>query len=89
MPPYSFGDCGAHRPAFFALSRTGSSRASGMFSCSEKFDRIGFERQHLLVDEGAHAQAEVFDLGRECEVHGPYALDLNDLAAVDDDASRR
>ena len=37
MPPYSFGDCGAQRPAFFAFSRTGSSRSSGMFSCSEKF----------------------------------------------------
>ena len=37
MPPYSFGDCGAHRPAFLAFSRTGSSRSSGMFSCSEKF----------------------------------------------------
>jgi hypothetical protein len=37
MPPYSFGDCGAHRPAFLAFSRTGLSRSSGMFSCSAKF----------------------------------------------------
>ena len=31
--------------------------------------RIGFERQHVLGDEVAHAQADVFDLGREREVH--------------------
>src|SRR5471032_1194474 len=37
MPPYSFGDCGAQSPAFLAFSRTGLSRESGMFSCSEKF----------------------------------------------------
>src|SRR5664279_5871997 len=37
MPPYSLGACGAHRPAFLAFSRTGASRASGMFSCSVKF----------------------------------------------------
>ena len=32
MPPYSFGDCGAHSPAFFAFSRTGASRSCGIFS---------------------------------------------------------
>ena len=37
MPPNSLGDCGAHRPAALALARTGASRSSGMFSCSEKF----------------------------------------------------
>ena len=30
---------------------------------------VGLERQHLFLDEGAHAQAEVFDVGREREVH--------------------
>ena len=39
MPPNSFGDCGAHSPAFFAFACTGASRASGIFSCSEKFSR--------------------------------------------------
>src|SRR5450830_1580079 len=36
--------------------------------------RIGFERQHVLLDEGAYAQADGFDLGRQREVHGcfPY-----------------
>ena len=69
MPPYSFGDCGAQRPAFLAFSRTGARRSSGMFSCSEKFMRIGFERQHVLLDEGADANAQGFDLGRQREVH--------------------
>ena len=31
--------------------------------------RIGFERQHVLFDEGAHAQADVLDFGRQREVH--------------------
>ena len=57
MPPNSLGDCGAHRPALRAFSRTGASRSSGMFSCSEKFCGR-FERQHVLVDEGAHAHAQ-------------------------------
>ena len=70
MPPYSFGDCGAQSPAFFAFSRTGSSRSSGMFSCSAKFARSALQRQHVLFDEGAGALAEVLDLGRKREVHG-------------------
>src|SRR5215469_11630002 len=37
MPPNCLGDCGAHNPAFLAFSWTGAIRASGMFSCSEKF----------------------------------------------------
>src|SRR5215471_8121072 len=37
MPPNSLGDCGAHRPAFRAIARTGARRSAGMFSCSEKF----------------------------------------------------
>ena len=69
MPPYSFGDCGAHRPAFFALARTGVEPVLRDVLVLGKIRRIGFERQHVLVDEGAHAQAKVFDLGRECEVH--------------------
>src|ERR1700722_11351768 len=36
MPPYSLGDCGAHRPAFFAFSRTGSERDWGIFFGEEK-----------------------------------------------------
>src|SRR5690348_11761247 len=32
MPPNSFGDCGAQRPAFFALTRTVSSRSRRIFS---------------------------------------------------------
>ena len=31
--------------------------------------RIGFERQHVLLDEGADADAQAFDLGRQREVH--------------------
>ncbi len=30
---------------------------------------VGFERQHVLLDEGAGADAQTFDLGRQCEVH--------------------
>src|ERR1700734_914772 len=57
MPPYSFGDCGAHRPAFFALSRTGSSRSRGVIFWLGEIVRVGLERQHVLVDEGAGAHA--------------------------------
>jgi hypothetical protein len=35
-PPKRLGDCGAHKPAALAFSRTGASRSSGTFSCSEK-----------------------------------------------------
>jgi hypothetical protein len=34
--------------------------------------RIGFKRQHMLLDEGTHAQADVLDLGRQREVHDPF-----------------
>ena len=73
MPPYSFGDCGAQRPAFFAFSRTGvEPRVRDVLVLGE-IHRIGFERQHVLLDEGAGAHAKVFDLGRQREVHDfPY-----------------
>ena len=74
MPPYSFGDCGAQRPAFFAFSRTGSSRVVRDVLVLGEIHRVGFERQHVLLDEGAGADAKVFDFGREREVHeiAPY-----------------
>jgi hypothetical protein len=34
-----------------------------------KIYRVGFERQHVLLDESTHAQAQGFDFGREREVH--------------------
>ena len=40
-----------------------------------KIARIGFERQHVFIDEGARANAEVFDLGREGEIHDePFVM---------------
>ena len=59
MPPYSFGDCGAQRPAFFAFSRTGSSRVVRDVLVLGEIHRVGFERQHVLLDEGAGADAKV------------------------------
>src|SRR5437588_630019 len=36
---------------------------------------IGFERQHVLFNEGARAQTDVLDLARKREVHGlPFAV---------------
>ncbi len=35
---------------------------------------VGFERQHVLLDEAARAQADVLDLGRKGEVHWRYPL---------------
>ncbi len=35
--------------------------------------RIGLQRQHFLLDERAHPQAQVLDFGRQREVH-PYPL---------------
>ena len=69
MPPYSFGDCGAQRPAFLAFSRTGLSRVVRDVLVLGEIHRIGFERQHVLLDEGAGADAKAFDLGRQREVH--------------------
>ena len=31
--------------------------------------RVGLERQNVLFDEGADADAQAFDLGLQCEVH--------------------
>ena len=57
--------------------------SSGMFSCSEKLLRIGFERQHVLLDEGADAHAKVLDLGRQREVHDfPLPAHRDHLPAV-------
>ncbi len=69
MPPNSLGDCGAHSPAFFAFSWTGASRVERNVLVLGKILRIGFERQHVLLDEGARAQAQVLDLGRKSEIH--------------------
>ena len=74
MPPNSLGDCGAHSPAAFAFARTGSSRSPGMFSCSEKFSGSRSSGNTCVLDEGAGAQAEVFDLGRQREVHDDLIL---------------
>ena len=58
----------------FALARTGEPRLRDVLVLGEIL-RIGFERQHVLLDERAHAQAKVFDLGRQREIHGvPYPL---------------
>ena len=35
-----------------------------------KIFRIAFERQDVLLDKGARAQAKVFELGRKREIHG-------------------
>ena len=35
-----------------------------------KILRIGFERQHMLLDESTRAQAQILDLRRKSEVHG-------------------
>ena len=56
-----------------------------MFSCSEKLHRIGFERQHVLLDEGAGADAKALDLGRQREVHDfPLTAQRDHLTAVAD-----
>ena len=34
---------------------------------------IGFERQHMLVDKGARALAQILDLGRKGEVHAYFS----------------
>ncbi len=71
MPPYSFGDCGAHRPARFLALACSSAQPvrGGMFSCSEKFSGSDSERQHVLLDERAGAPANIVDLGRQREIH--------------------
>jgi hypothetical protein len=66
MPPYSFGDCGAHRPSFFAHRRQPRHRDILVLG---EIHRIGLQRQHFLLDEGAHAQAELFDFGGKGKIH--------------------
>src|SRR5262245_14549439 len=41
--------------------------------------RIGFERQHVLLNEGARALAEVLDLGRQGEIHGQACLLMREV----------
>ena len=41
---------------------------------------IGLERHDVIFDEAARAQADIFDLGREGEVHGGI-LASNELVA--------
>jgi hypothetical protein len=38
-----------------------------MFLVLGEIMRIAFERQHVLLDERAHAQAKALDLGRQRE----------------------
>ena len=85
MPPNSFGDCGAHRPAFFRLlAHRFEARVRDVLVVGEIL-RIGFQRQHVLGDEGAHAQAQVFDFGGEGEVHyysQPFSVALTELTKL-------
>ena len=74
MPPNSLGDCGAQSPAFFALSCTGASRGKRNVLVLGEILRIGLERQHVLLDEGAGAQAQILDLGRKGEIHAGVPL---------------
>ncbi len=34
-----------------------------------KILRVGFERQHMFIDEGAGAPPQILDLGRKAEIH--------------------
>src|SRR5262249_2758015 len=93
MPPSSFGDCGAHRPAALALTRTGSSRASGMFSCSEKFagsDSSGSTcsstKARVRTRRFSISGGNVKSLGRTPEVgRPPSAAQPHHLPGVDHD----
>ena len=38
--------------------------------------RVFLQRHDMFVDEGAHLEAQRFDFGRECEVHGVFPLSL-------------
>src|SRR6185312_10232560 len=84
MPPYSFGDCGAHSPALRAFSRTGLRRSSGMFSCSEKF-------AGSFSSGSTCSSMKARTFSRRLSISGgrlksiALALDLDDLPAVDHD----
>ena len=53
MPPYSFGDCGAHRPAFLRLLAHRLEPLVRDVLVLGEILRVAFERQHVLLDEGA------------------------------------
>ena len=75
MPPNSLGDCGAHRPAALRLRLHRREPRQRDVLVLGKIFRIGFERQHVLLDEGARAHADIFDLGRKGEVHGQLSCE--------------
>ena len=70
MPPNSFGDCGAHRPAAFAFSCTGASTRERDVLVLGEIRRIGLERQHVLLDEGARAHADISISGERVKSMG-------------------
>src|SRR6185437_11785003 len=82
MPPYSLGDCGAHRPAFFALARTAASRSSGMFSCSEKFAGSASSGSTSFSTK-ARTRRRSASVSGESVKSMPLPLDLHDLPAID------
>ena len=88
MPPYSLGDCGAHSPAALRLLAHRRKPLVGDVLVLGEIRRIGFQRQHVLLDEGARAHAQVLDLGRKREIHGGaflvYLRQLYPIAASND-----
>ena len=69
------GVCGAQRPAALAFARSGSS-ASRRCSRVRPRPRSASTGRTCGVDEGAHPQAQVLDLGREGEAEGRPRLSV-------------
>src|SRR5690242_2674558 len=90
MPPYSLGDCGAHKPAFLAFSRTLARRSSGIFSCSEKFCGSASSGSTCSsTNERTRSRRSSISGASVKSMPCPLPLDLNDLAAIDHDGRAR
>src|SRR6187401_740125 len=90
MPPYSVGDCGAHRPAFLAFSRTLARRPSGMFSCSEKFCGSASSGSTCSSTNARTRSRRSSISGASVKsMPCPLPFDLHDLSAIDDDCRAR
>src|SRR5450759_1856062 len=61
---------------FFGFLAHGLKPRRGDVLVVGEIGRIGFKRQHVLLNKCAHAQADGLDLGRKREVHGavPYPV---------------